>query len=273
MSDVDPTPETPVTIGDRLGWWRGDLAARIDVLSQQLATQHAEMLAAIAALAGGVSLAQLRSAVIASTGGGATEATLGQVLAAIGQLDTYPASWTVRALLAALNTAIDTTPTGEPPSSGLNPDPGSCGAGWQFSGRGTMINSGEWADVGGVTCDLWYLESIFVDGLIWKTATAGVMEPDPQFVAAHPDGYVDFCISWDFTGNATLPPQYGMRQSDAENAAGTPYTWIATTTTGSRRVEMRQSDVTRYLAIYFAVPQGSLCPQNVFFHIAGRYPS
>lgn len=29
MSDVDPTPTTPVTIGDRLAWFRGDLVQRI----------------------------------------------------------------------------------------------------------------------------------------------------------------------------------------------------------------------------------------------------
>jgi hypothetical protein len=42
MSDIDPTPLTPVTVGDRLGWWRGELGA-------QLAAQHAELLAALAA--------------------------------------------------------------------------------------------------------------------------------------------------------------------------------------------------------------------------------
>lgn len=29
MSDVDPTPETPTTISDRLGWFRGDMAAKL----------------------------------------------------------------------------------------------------------------------------------------------------------------------------------------------------------------------------------------------------
>ena len=32
MSDIDPTPESPVTIPDRLGWFRGDMAARFDAL-------------------------------------------------------------------------------------------------------------------------------------------------------------------------------------------------------------------------------------------------
>lgn len=38
MSDVDPTPDTPTTIGDRLGWFRGDLAER---LALQLAALQA----------------------------------------------------------------------------------------------------------------------------------------------------------------------------------------------------------------------------------------
>lgn len=32
MSDVDPTPETPVTVGDRLGWLRGDVSGRLQSL-------------------------------------------------------------------------------------------------------------------------------------------------------------------------------------------------------------------------------------------------
>lgn len=36
MSDVDPTPETPVTIGDRMGWFRGDIDAKMLLLLQKL---------------------------------------------------------------------------------------------------------------------------------------------------------------------------------------------------------------------------------------------
>ncbi|NTV62575.1 MAG: hypothetical protein HGA65_03430 [Oscillochloris sp.] len=38
MPDTDPTPETPVTIRDALGWWRGDLDARLDALGTAIAT-------------------------------------------------------------------------------------------------------------------------------------------------------------------------------------------------------------------------------------------
>jgi hypothetical protein len=36
MPDVDPTPDTPVTIGDRLGWWRGDLDTKLDTIVTKL---------------------------------------------------------------------------------------------------------------------------------------------------------------------------------------------------------------------------------------------
>ena len=36
MSDTDPTPETPVTIGDRLGWWRGAQAEQHSALINKL---------------------------------------------------------------------------------------------------------------------------------------------------------------------------------------------------------------------------------------------
>lgn len=47
MSDTDPTPETPVTIGDRLGWFRGDLAARLDQLRGTPAADLAQVLTEI----------------------------------------------------------------------------------------------------------------------------------------------------------------------------------------------------------------------------------
>lgn len=50
MSDVDPTPETPVTIGDRLGWWRGDVAARLTTLEAQVAALAGEPSSTLAAL-------------------------------------------------------------------------------------------------------------------------------------------------------------------------------------------------------------------------------
>lgn len=37
MPDIDPTPDTPVTLGDRMAWWRGDMAARMITLESQVA--------------------------------------------------------------------------------------------------------------------------------------------------------------------------------------------------------------------------------------------
>jgi hypothetical protein len=52
MSDVDPTPDTPVTIGDRLAWFRGDIVERMTALEASVAANHTATLAAIAALRG-----------------------------------------------------------------------------------------------------------------------------------------------------------------------------------------------------------------------------
>lgn len=59
MSDVDPTPETPTTVGDRLGWFRGDmngglanLAAGLLALRGTPETTLQDLAAAIVALRG-----------------------------------------------------------------------------------------------------------------------------------------------------------------------------------------------------------------------------
>lgn len=47
MSDTDPTPDTPVTVGDRMGWFRGDVAAKIAAIlgtpASDLATLTAKL--------------------------------------------------------------------------------------------------------------------------------------------------------------------------------------------------------------------------------------
>jgi hypothetical protein len=100
MSDTDPTPETPVTIGDRLAWFRGDLVAKFDALALQLATQHTELLAKLDTIAADSTLAQLLSAIQAGASGGAT-------MAAIGPLEDFPQGMTVRYLLYHIWQAID----------------------------------------------------------------------------------------------------------------------------------------------------------------------
>lgn len=52
MSDVDPTPGTPVTVGDRMGWFRGDVQAQFALLRGLPAADLAQLVAAVAALRG-----------------------------------------------------------------------------------------------------------------------------------------------------------------------------------------------------------------------------
>lgn len=51
MSDIDPTPDTPTTIGDRLGWFRGDMQARLDAILGTPASDLATIANALAPLA------------------------------------------------------------------------------------------------------------------------------------------------------------------------------------------------------------------------------
>lgn len=80
MSDTDPTPETPVTIGDRLGWFRGDVAARLDALRGTPASDLATLVAAVTALRGAPAsdLAAVQAAIAALRG--VNNATLSTLL-------------------------------------------------------------------------------------------------------------------------------------------------------------------------------------------------
>ena len=73
MSDVDPTPETPVTIGDRLGWWRGDMDARFITLGTKLDTIITKLdgiLTALTSSNGNIDAAPIVSAIEAMRGTG-----------------------------------------------------------------------------------------------------------------------------------------------------------------------------------------------------------
>lgn len=52
MSDVDPTPSTPVTLGDRLGWWRGELRTVLGSVQGLSSVSLATLQAAVAAIQG-----------------------------------------------------------------------------------------------------------------------------------------------------------------------------------------------------------------------------
>lgn len=80
MSDVDPTPSTPVTIGDRLGWFRGELRDRLIQLAGDPATDLADLAASLEALQG-TPAASLREVITTVTDlRGTSNTNLGQLL-------------------------------------------------------------------------------------------------------------------------------------------------------------------------------------------------
>lgn len=52
MSDIDPTPDTPTTLGDRLAWFRGDVAARLIAIAGNPASNLGALAAQLAAILG-----------------------------------------------------------------------------------------------------------------------------------------------------------------------------------------------------------------------------
>jgi hypothetical protein len=221
MSDVDPTPTTPVTIGDRLGWFRGDLAARLDALSGQLATQHTELLAAINAIGDGVTLAQLRTAIQAGASGGATEATAAAILAAIGDLSTYPAGWTVRALLAQISAVIDTAPT----DLYVPVDPMTCEYPYAFSGACKLVPTNDFNTIDSINYRMYAVSF---------PALSPMLTNGSYYIATNPDyvgigkGYagVRTCITWDLAGYNQVAPYYCMNIAGTNTTATLAYSYI-----------------------------------------------
>jgi hypothetical protein len=271
MSDVDPTPETPVTIGDRLGWWRGDLNARLDALSTQLATQHTELLAAITALRGGASLNQLLTAIQAGGTSGATEATAAAILAAIGALSTYPDGWTVRALLAKLATFVDTEPkSGEPPSGG-NSDPYGCEYPYVYEYRCDLVPTGETQSIFGVDYDICAVQFVALSGYM-AVGDGG----KHAYIAPSRTESIACCLTWDFTGyNAQISNQ--MRS----NFLSLDTFWQITTSyldaprtgpTGVLSFILHPEPDNGYTSIYFGVKSGITPPSDVWMHV-GNSPA
>jgi hypothetical protein len=179
----------------------------------------------------------------------------------------------VRALLAALNTSIDTEPkSGSPPSSGLNPDPGSCGGPYEASGRGTLTDTGETYVWGGGELAVWRMDAVVVAERIVSFSEPGVMGVAPSFAGAHTDGWVDFCVSWDFSG-ANEPLGFGPIAAPTIGAAAVPSLWLSPSVAGSRNTEMRHGTGTGYFAVYFGFAIGASVADDVFWHVKGAWPT
>lgn len=64
MPDTDPTPATPTTIGDRMGWFRGDVNTKLDVIAAKLDT----IAAALTGASGNIDAAPIVAAIQALAG-------------------------------------------------------------------------------------------------------------------------------------------------------------------------------------------------------------
>ena len=191
MSDTDPTPFTPLTIGDRLAWFRGDMVAGFAALSTQLSTQHMALLAKLDSITGSATLGQLLTAIQAGPSGGATETTAAAILAAIGTLASNPANYTVKDLLALLNANINTTPPD------IVVDPNLCGGTWDFTQQIATIQFMASVELEGAGWDIYapiippyvgYTQNI-TDQIVNFGIVTGVQTR----------GYVQYCASWDYS--------------------------------------------------------------------------
>lgn len=157
MSDVDPTPTTPVTIKDALGWFRGDMAAKLisieaklDTLTTLLSTgggiESAPIVAAINDMAGGKSISDIYGA-ITDLAHGYTLSDLYMMVSHINNaVGGYPQSslelGTVRGFLSAIMNSVG--------KYGILPD-GTMGS----ASTGTLTSAGRryivWSALSGIT--------------------------------------------------------------------------------------------------------------------------
>jgi hypothetical protein len=269
MSDTDPTPETPVTIGDRLGWFRGDLVAKFDALALQLATQHTELLAKLDTIAADTTLAQLLSAIQAgASSGGATEATAQAILAAIGTLESYPYNYTVKELLSLLNVNIAVEPTAKPPAQ--NTDPGSCAGVYDYVAQATgMTLVGTFVD-GGITYDAYAPNVPDLGDILTNNGTIYVATvPSPVWEFSGDD--VNICLSWNWTGNDVYPYYHSLAGGFAEDIWPAPTSEPGPTpqphgmtAIGNASYLFESSDNIK--SYRFAVKTGVAIANNVWWH-------
>ena len=304
-SDVDPTPTTPITIGDRLAWFRGDmvagfaaLSAKIDrlitsldggatpspttnVISQLTAANYTltaideDSTSSIAS-----EIINLRTAIQAGNGG-ATETTVAAILAAIGTLASEPANYTVKDLLALLNTSIDVVPPAKVAGNAdlVRADPGGCdnlGA-WTYSERtpnmikiGTVTDNGADYDIYSAEIyqwDPWFLSYPNSNYNYNETIGFAPLSNTQQTV-------VFVCVSWDFSCYDTPPGFSSIIGSNCYTElwrSGVPLVGGSFTgfegMTFYNTLEYPLSNSPMIASWRFAFPSGIVPPPNVFFHI------
>jgi hypothetical protein len=279
MSDTDPTPLTPVTIGDRLGWFRGDIDARFGALATQLANQHTELLAKLDTIAGGVTLAQLRAAIQAGAGTSAADlATIAsaatsidaqstQIRVAIGDLFGDPYGYSVKQLLAQIEKDI----AGD--LSSLNADTGACAGSWQYLERVAIwTNVGTGAQINGADYDI-YAPNLAAGGpYIIPGDLPFVVNGRSDFFDTNPAGSMQVCGSWNFTGRADTPSVILVLGNDALGAwpNGIDPTIGAAITGGIAHTLEGSLEIMGYR---IAIPYGAPAPElNFWWHYSGFIP-
>ena len=289
MPDIDPTPLTPITIGDRLSLFRGDIAARIDALALQSAANHSELMAALSAQnealiealnSGGGGAADTESIITAIQSASNVSVTMqSAILSAIGGLWTAPANYTVRRLLGELAGYIggELPPiddTGEDnPNDTQNPDPGGCGVvDWDYSGRITQYEILDTTMIGGVEYGIYAPLVPPVQNTLLADRS-GIFTADPDW-AIDNDHFVDVCLSWDFTGNE-IHNEYARLKSDNKASAGLAvYDLRDLPTIGSNNDSMYRLEAVGggYASYRFAAPIARGMPKNVFVHVIRKGP-
>lgn len=284
MPDTDPTPTTPVTLGDRLAWFRGDMVAQLEALGVKVdavATAIADLRGTgpentlrsinqsiwnLAGPAPGTTLTDLATAIQAAQSGGATEATAQAILAAIGTLASYPANYTVKELLALLNTNI----SAEPGTGNLNADPGACGAAaWDYNSRtGAMTKLGT-STIGGIDYDIYAPQVPFVPGFLENYGQVAdcVATIPAEFATTYPYDSVNVCVSWDFTGAAYTPAVCSVM-----GVAVSGPIWPTGITLGDVTILTGLNTVTLFptgeiVSYRIAVPSGEVVLPNMFWHV------
>jgi hypothetical protein len=160
------------------------------------------------------------------------------------------------------------------PNLGTNPDPGSCGGGnIDYQAQITEYVVVDTFTDNGTLYNVFHPVMPTVEMLMLSVGTLGVGRADPAWFATHPNGFIQLCLSWDFTGNVVWPSCgriLSSLESDAElgQVNGTPITQMALGVELSPQNSMGQFE---YISYSFAAPAELGMPPNVYIHLTG-YP-